>query len=100
MELGMKSNVMSTLVAACAAVVLAGCVSSTPPALEGRPPAYVQGYKDGCASGKSVEGSVFYTYQKNIYLFESDKDYKEGWNDAYRQCRSKQETKDASGGSR
>lgn len=100
MELGMKSNVLSMLAAACVAVVLAGCASSTPPALEGKPPAYVQGYQDGCASGRSVEGSVFYYYTKNIKLFESDKDYKQGWSDAYKQCRYRQEMQGASGGSR
>lgn len=63
----------------------AGCAGQhTYPAqanLAGFPPAYKQGYADGCSSARAVLGST-----KNAKRFKSDRQYAQGWRDGADVC--------------
>lgn len=75
-----------------AAMTLAGCVSTQEAMIkQGYPPAYAQGFDDGCHSGRKAGGSLFDQFRKDVPRFERDKDYALGWSDAFRQCETEQE---------
>lgn len=86
---------------AASVVQLSGCATpgGTPDAV-GRTPAYAEGYKDGCASGRASQGSVFDFEKKNASRFESDKQYAQGWTDAFQKCAYEQTQKRAAGNGR
>lgn len=54
-------------------------------------PSYRQGFDDGCHSGRQAAGSLFDLFRKDLNRFNSDRDYAQGWSDAYRVCESKEE---------
>lgn len=75
-----------------AAMTLAGCVSTQEAMIkQGYPPAYAQGFDDGCHSGRKAGGSLFDQFKKDVPRFERDKEYALGWSDAFRQCETEQE---------
>jgi len=59
---------------------------------QGFPPAYAQGFDDGCHSGRKAGGSLFDQFKKDVARFERDKEYASGWSDAFRQCETEQES--------
>ncbi len=71
----------------------AGCASSKPvpaPAsvnLTGFPPAFREGYGDGCAS---AGGRV----RKDATRFEEDRQYASGWRDGLDACRRRQQKRE------
>jgi hypothetical protein len=70
--------------AALSALLAAACAAPQPRAqvnLSGFPPAFQQGYAEGCrsAGARSV--------QRDENRYKTDADYLQGWNDGYSICR-------------
>jgi hypothetical protein len=86
---------------AASVVQLSGCATpgGTADAV-GRTPAYADGYKDGCASGRASHGGMFDFEKKNTSRFDSDKQYAQGWTDAFQKCAYEQSQKSAAGNGR
>jgi hypothetical protein len=77
-----------TLAALIAALAVAACSSVEETMIErGHPPAFAQGYADGCASGKEAAGGVFAQARKDASRYDADEQYTEGWNDGFEACR-------------
>lgn len=77
--------------ALCAVIGLSGCGSEKQTMLEkGYPPAYAEGYQDGCDSGKKAGGDMFSQFAKDVNRYDNDKTYHEGWEDGFKQCKSEQ----------
>ena len=57
-------------------------------------PSYRAGFDDGCHSGRQAAGSLFDQFRKDLPRFNSDRDYAQGWSDAFRQCETQQEAED------
>ena len=55
---------------------------------EGHPTPYVDGYIDGCPSGKAAGGNMYHRFTKNVMRFEVDSLYRQGWTDGFEVCRS------------
>lgn len=74
-------------------VVLTGCASEADiMRQQGQPIAYVDGFDDGCHSGKKAGGSLFDQFNKDVRRFEKDEEYASGWADGFRQCETEQES--------
>jgi flagellar biosynthesis/type III secretory pathway protein FliH len=87
----LKSIAIGTSIA-LAALAFSGCASTQEEMVQkGYPKAYAQGYADGCTSGKQAGGSMFDEFKKNPTRYSSDKQYKSGWDDGFRQCEKKEE---------
>lgn len=70
---------------------LSGCgTPSTPGMAPGHTPTYAAGYSDGCSSGNASQNPVAGTYRKDVKLFDSEKQYAEGWNAGYQNCQAAQ----------
>jgi len=54
-----------------------------------QPPAYNQGYADGCNSGFVAAGHPYYKFSKDVVRFSSDVMYKQGWEDGFNICKGK-----------
>jgi hypothetical protein len=75
-------------VALLTALTLAGCGSVEQTMIErGFPPAYAQGYADGCASGKQAAGGWFAQARKDTRRYGADDQYTDGWDDGFAECR-------------
>ncbi len=73
-------------------LISAGCATTSETMIkQGFPPAYAQGFDDGCHSGHKAGGNMFEQFKKDVVRFEQDKAYASGWSDAFRQCESQQE---------
>lgn len=57
------------------------------------PPSYVDGFNDGCHSGRQAAGDAFEQFRKDQRRFEVDRDYARGWSDAFRQCETQTEAR-------
>ena len=77
-------------------LVLVGCASGTK-YLEykhsfllgqGKPPAYVDGYIDGCSTGRRMAGENQFSYRKDAERMEKDALYARGWQDGQITCRN------------
>lgn len=55
---------------------------------QGKPPAYVDGYVDGCASGRLMAGDTSFKYRKDIARADRDALYARGWQDGQIACRN------------
>lgn len=67
--------------------LISACASQTasPPArvnLSGFPPAFKQGYDDGCVSSGTRSGA-----RRDEGRYQTEADYMMGWNDGYSACR-------------
>jgi hypothetical protein len=72
-----------------------GCVSQKEAMIkDGYPEAYADGFEDGCHSGKKAGGNMFEAFKKDVRRFDAQKDYAQGWSDAFRQCETEQEALD------
>jgi hypothetical protein len=77
------------------APALSGCMSEAQRMTkEGYPPAYTRGYDDGCHSGKMAGGNMFEHMRKDVRRYDSDRDYRQGWDDGYGSCEKQQEASD------
>lgn len=74
------------------AFIISGCSSRRQQMLDqGYPSSYVDGFDDGCHSGKKAGGSMFDQFKKDVKRFETDKEYAQGWSDGFRQCETEEE---------
>ena len=68
-----------SIIALGSIVALSGCVSQADRLRqEGQPRAYVDGFDDGCHSGKKAGGSYFDQFKKDVRRFEYDHEYAVG----------------------
>jgi hypothetical protein len=69
-------------------MALAACTSTEESLIErGYPPAYAEGYEQGCASGKAAAGGLFAQAQKDESRYQaSDSQYAQGWDAGYAKC--------------
>jgi hypothetical protein len=82
-------GLQTTLAALVATLALAACGSVKETMIErGFPPAYADGYDDGCASGKEAAGSLFDETRKDMTRYGTDRQYTQGWDNGFQQCRS------------
>jgi len=87
----MKKTI-STIIAASLVIMLFGCVSQKEAMIkQGYPAVYAQGFQDGCDSGNNAGGSAFDQFKKNIELYSHNSNYRQGWDDGYKQCKAKQD---------
>ena len=78
-------------------ILLAGCQSTRDQLLaEGYPPAFADGYQDGCGSGRQAAGAIGGQFKKDAPRDIRDKLYSQGWADGFRQCHAMQEARDKS----
>ncbi len=53
---------------------------------EGRPPAYIDGYTDGCRTGLFRAGDTRYAYVKDAARYRAEIPYRQGWNRGVEEC--------------
>ncbi|HAQ88660.1 MAG TPA: hypothetical protein DCR78_19785 [Pseudomonas sp.] len=53
------------------------------------PPAYADGFRAGCGSGRQAAGALA-QFRKDVPRYMDQPLYAEGWNDGYRQCQAMQ----------
>ena len=88
----MKEKITTTISILVLVMVLAGCASQKEMMLkEGYPPAYAEGYEDGCGSGNNAAGSVLDAFKKDVSRYKRDSTYRQGWDDGFKQCKAKQD---------
>lgn len=76
-----------------AVIYLTGCSSQQEIMIkQGYPPAYAKGYENGCSSGNNAAGSILDHYKKDIQSYKQNSNYRQGWNDGYKQCKAKQDS--------
>lgn len=77
----------------CVALLLAGC-ESTHEQMVGRgyPPAYADGFQDGCSSGRQAAGVMVGDFRKNVPRYLHELQYETGWDDGFRQCKATQDS--------
>jgi hypothetical protein len=79
----------ATLAALAAILALAACGSVRQTMIgQGFPPAYADGYADGCSSGEKAAGGLFDETRKDTARYGADRQYAQGWDSGCRQCRS------------
>lgn len=65
-------------------LLLAGCMSDQESLLrQGYDPAYAQGFNDGGQSGSRAAGNIWTAFHKDTHRFESDSQYRQGWQDGF-----------------
>jgi hypothetical protein len=75
--------------------LLSGCQSTHEDLLaKGYPPAFADGYDDGCSSGRQAAGVITGEFRKNVPRYLKDRTYAEGWDDGFRQCKAMRENED------
>jgi hypothetical protein len=78
-----------TLAALVTILALAACASVRETMIErGFPPAYADGYADGCSSGNKAAGALFDQARKDTTRYGTDRQYAQGWDKGFEQCRS------------
>jgi hypothetical protein len=98
-EIGMKAKFQLQFVGfALALLILTGCSGLYPDRYlaykresmigEGKPPAYVAGYMDGCSSGMRMAGDNKFKYLKDAARAEREALYAKGWDDGQIRCRN------------
>lgn len=76
-------------------VVLAGCQSTHEHLVaQGYPPAFADGFDDGCSSGRQAAGVISGEFRKNVPRYLKDAQYAQGWTDGFRQCQAMRESED------
>lgn len=76
-------------------VLLVGCESTHEHLLtQGYPPAFADGFDDGCSSGRQAAGVISGEFRKNVPRYLKDPQYAEGWSDGFRQCQAMRESED------
>lgn len=76
----------------CVAMLLSGCETTHEQMLgQGFPPAYADGFEDGCSSGRQAAGVPAGDFRKNVPRYLQERQYESGWDDGFRQCQAMQE---------
>ncbi|MFA7269170.1 MAG: hypothetical protein WC073_07495 [Sterolibacterium sp.] len=74
------------------AAMMVGCASSSDHLIRdrtrNRPPAYQDGYADGCQSGQADIVHSSTKYKKDAGRIASDKLYTNGWYDGFEECKA------------
>ena len=83
---------MPKLLALIVAALIAGCATALEQqirAVEHQPPAFRDGYRDGCESGLSAGGAgMQYKFSKSVQRYDSDGLYTGGWDAGLQICRT------------
>ena len=75
--------------------VLAGCQTTHQDLLaKGYPPAFADGFDEGCSSGRQAAGVITGEFKKNVPRYLNDPIYAQGWDDGFRQCQAMRESED------
>ncbi|AWY41286.1 hypothetical protein DKY63_15890 [Pseudomonas putida] len=61
---------------------------------KGYPPAFADGFDDGCSSGRQAAGAITGEFRKNVPRYLKDNNYAEGWSDGFRQCQAMRESQE------
>ena len=70
-------------------LLCAGCQSTHEDLIaRGYPPAFADGFDDGCISGRQAAGAITGEFRKNVPRYLKDSQYAEGWGDGFRQCQA------------
>ena len=70
------------------AALLAGCESTHQHLIaEGYPPAFADGFSDGCSSGRQAAGVITGAFRKDVPRYLKERTYAEGWGDGFEQCK-------------
>lgn len=84
----MASRHTALLIALCSSL-LAGCETTHDQLIaRGYPPAFADGFADGCSSGRQAAGVISGEFRKDVPRYLSDARYAEGWSDGFRQCQA------------
>lgn len=76
-------------------LLLAGCQSTHQQLLDqGYPPAYADGFQDGCGSGRQAAGVMAGEFRKDVPRYLHNRQYETGWDDGFRQCQAMRERQD------
>ena len=79
----------------CAVVGLSGCQSTHQELLaKGYPPAFADGFDDGCSSGRQAAGLMVGGFSKNVPRYLHERQYETGWDDDFRQCHAMQNSEE------
>ncbi|AOE83503.1 hypothetical protein [Pseudomonas sp. TCU-HL1] len=79
----------AALLATLCASLLVGCESTHDHLLaQGYPPAFADGFADGCSSGRQAAGVISGEFRKDVPRYLKDAHYAEGWSDGFRQCQA------------
>nr|WP_256835088.1 hypothetical protein [Pseudomonas oleovorans] len=82
------------LICALALLNLFGCQSLREQMLAANyPPAFVDGFEDGCSSGRSAVGPLG-QFDKDVPRYMAETLYTQGWDDGFRQCEAVQRADD------
>jgi hypothetical protein len=82
------SRLQVILIALPTVLTIAACGSVEQAMIErGLPPAYAEGYADGCASGKDAADGWFAQAQKDTRRYSADDQYTAGWDNGFAECR-------------
>lgn len=74
---------------------LTGCQSAHQHMIDqGYPPAYADGFEDGCSSGRQAAGLMVGGFRKNVARYLHERQYETGWDDGFRQCNAMQSNED------
>ena len=83
---------MPRLLPLIVAALISGCTTVLQQQLlvvDHQPPAFRDGYRDGCESGLSEGGAgMQYRFRKNVDRYNSDGLYTGGWDDGVQICRT------------
>lgn len=71
--------------------LIAGCaaMNAPPPGVRDQPQPYIDGYTGGCNSGYVAAGHPYYRFTKDANRFDSDRLYRQGWQDGFATCKGK-----------
>lgn len=76
-------------------VSCAGCQSTHDDLLaKGYPPAFADGFDDGCSSGRQAAGAITGEFRKDVPRYLKDPLYAEGWSDGLHQCQAMRDSQD------
>ncbi|NBF03150.1 hypothetical protein GV819_12700 [Pseudomonas sp. Fl5BN2] len=76
-------------------VLISGCESTHEHLLRlGYPPAFADGFDDGCISGRQAAGAMTGEFRKDVLRDLKDRQYATGWSDGFRQCQAMLENQD------
>ncbi|NIE74116.1 hypothetical protein F3J45_06610 [Pantoea sp. Ap-967] len=77
------------------ALLLAGCETTHDQMVNhGYPPAYADGFQDGCSSGRQAAGLMVGDFRKDVPRYLHERPYESGWDDGFRQCQAMQNSED------
>ncbi len=87
----MAKGILTTIIVLLS-MMLFGCVSQKEAMIkQGYSPVYAEGFQDGCGSGENAAGSIADQFKKDVQSYNDNSDYRQGWNDGYKQCKAKQD---------